>query len=62
MCTAHSSDRRGEGLHQALPREQTPRTRHPPDQAPSAARHAEVPPAMHAGIAHTPCEQNDKQV
>ena len=34
------------GLHETPPQEQTPGSRHPP-----AARHAGLPPAMHAGIA-----------
>ena len=38
-----------------------PRSRHPPDQAPPwrpVARHAGIPPAMHAGIAHPPAARH----
>ena len=37
----------GGGLHQAPPRDQAP----PGPDIPPAARHAGIPPAMHAGIA-----------
>ena len=33
----------------------------PPPKRP-AARHAGIPPAMYAGIAHPPCGQNDRHV
>ena len=36
------------------PRSRHPQSRHPPRADPPAARHAGIPPAMHAGIAHTP--------
>ena len=50
---------------QTPPMEQThpPGSRHPPEQTPPwrpAARHAGIPPAMHAGIAHSPCVQNHR--
>ena len=35
---------------------------HPQEQTPAAARHAGIPPAMHAGIASTPHGQNDRHV
>ena len=47
------------------PLEQTPppKNRHLPwEQAPPAARHAGIPPAMHTGIAQPPCEQNHRHM
>ena len=59
MRTARSSSHPG-GLHQAPPPEQAPLDQAPPhckacwDSTPPAARHAGIPPVMHAGIAPPP--------
>ena len=47
------------GLHQAPPQEHTPREQIPPWRP--AARHAGIPPAMHAGIA-LPRGQNHRRL
>ena len=59
MRTACSSSRLGGSppgtpLEQTLPRPGTPQEQTPLGADPPPARHAEILPAMHAGIAHPP--------